>query len=310
VASEKPWKRLIFRWTARKGVTAIILFLALALFMEYFLVLFFMSYGLTDESAVAQTFQFPGTSLYFTLGVSPLFHLIPIGVVAVLVSSWTYLFRHVAVVPRKTEHVKKELEMRRERRLKMRKERFKWIRRFSKAVGKKFQGVSRAIKGFSRRVRAAFLRIRGVSYVTQRLAFARAAIKSTVTVILVFIVMVLAIYLMAYPRLIQDAVVGFYKGNPSFHGFVLKTIEVANGIAQALSPIGGIASAINDALRAVAPGFRSAIEGLGAAITGSLVKLDLTSKYLICQNFAAWISAIAAVAYGQHASRLYRRRAR
>jgi len=304
LASEKPWKRLIFRWTARKGVTAIILFLALALFIEYLLVRFFMSYGLTDESVVAQTFQFPGTSLYFTMAVSPLFHLIPIGVVAVLVSSWIYLIRHVAVVPRKTEHAKKELETRRERRLKMRRERFKWARRFSKTIGKKFQGISRAFKGFSRRVKAAFLRIRGVSYLTQRLAFARAAIKSTVTVISVFILMVLAIYLMAYPRLIQDAVVGFYKGNPSFHGFVLKTIDVANAI---VSPIGGIASAINDALRAVAPGFRSTIEGLGAAISGSLVKLDLTSKYLICQNFAAWISAIAAVAYGQYASRRYRR---
>ncbi|MBE0512188.1 hypothetical protein IBX38_03965 [Candidatus Bathyarchaeota archaeon] len=86
----------------------------------------------------------------------------------------------------------------------------------------------------------------------------------------------------------------------------MKTIEIAQGIAQALSPIGWLASAINGALRAVAPGFRNAIEGLGSSMTEPLTNIDLVWKYTLCQNAAAWISAIVALAYGEYTSRVYR----
>ncbi|MFB0501764.1 MAG: hypothetical protein ACETVP_04775 [Candidatus Bathyarchaeia archaeon] len=86
----------------------------------------------------------------------------------------------------------------------------------------------------------------------------------------------------------------------------MKTIETAKGIAQALSPIGWFASAIDGALRAVAPGFRNAIEGLGSSVTGPSTNLDLMWKYTLCQNAAAWISAFAILAYGEYASRVYR----
>jgi len=58
----------------------------------------------------------------------------------------------------------------------------------------------------------------------------------------------------------------------------------------------------------VAPGFRSSLEGLGASIVGPIAKLDLVWKYALCQNAAAWFSAIIAFAYGQYTSRLYRRK--
>ena len=254
------------------------LFFALAFLFEYLMVYFFTFSGLTDNFA----FKF------FTITISPLFHLMPLGVIFVLISSWAYLTKYVAVVPRRTSPAKKPLERHRRQPRRARKMRFKSFRNFFRRIG------------------AAFLRIRGVSYVQQRLFFARAAVKSTATVLTVFLVSILALYILVYPNLSHDLAIGLYSANPSFHGFVLKTIEIAKGIAQALSPIGWLASAIDGALRAVAPGFRNAIEGLGSSMTGPLTNLDLVWKYTLCQNAAAWISAIVILAYGEYASRVYR----
>lgn len=308
--SEKRWKRLIFRWTAPKGFTAVALFSMLALLIEYFLVCFFLSFGLTDKSLLTKTFQVPLTGLFFTMTISPLFHFIPLGVIAVLVSSWMYLMKYVAVVPRRIERLKKPSATRRRKHPRALNVRFKSIRRFSKRIGRKFRRISRTLKALYRRVGATVLRIRGVSYVMQRLFFARAAIKSTVTIFAVFLASVLALYTLAYPRLIYDAVIELYKGNPSFLGFVLKTIETAQAIGQVLFPIGWLASTINNALLAAAPGFRNALESFGASMIEPIVKLDLVWKYAICQNVAAWISAVTALAYGQYTFRPYRRKPR
>jgi len=278
VASEERWKRLIFRWTGPKGFVAIVLFFALAFIFECLMVYFFTFSGLTDNFA----FKF------LTITFSPLFHLMPVGVILVLVSSWAYLTKYVAVMPRRTSPAKKPLETHRRQPQKARKTRFNSFRNFSRRIG------------------AAFLRIRGVSYVQQRLFFARAAVKSTATVLTVFLVSVLALYILVYPNLFHNLAIGLYSANPSFHGFVLKTIETSKGLAQALSPIGWLASAIDGVLRAVAPGFRSTIEGLGSSMTGSLTNLDLVWKYALCQNVAACISAVGALAYGEYASRMYR----
>jgi len=284
--SEKPWKRLVFKWTAPKGFIAVALFFAIALLIEYLMVYFFTLSGLTDK------FLFK----FFTINISPLFHLMPFGVIVVLVSSWTYLTRYIAVVPRRISPAKKTPEPRRR----------PYPRGTRKMRFKRFGRVSRAIKAFFRRIGGAILRIRGVSYLQKRLFFARAAVKSTVTVLAVFLLSVLTLYILAYPKLTYNLVTGIYEASPSFHGFVLKTIEIGKAIAQALSPIGWLASAINNALRAAAPGFRKALEGFGGPITESLAKLDLVWIYTLCQNVAAWVSAVVALAYGEYTSRLYR----
>jgi len=273
-----------------------VLFFALALLIEYLMVYFFTFSGLTDK------FMFN----FFTITISPLFHLIPLGVIVVLVSSWTYLTKYTAVVPRGILPTKKPLETRRSPYPRARKMHFKSLRKFFEGVGRKFGRVGRAIKAFSRRISAAVLRIRGVSYLQQRLFFARAAVKSTATVLAVFLVSILALYILVYQGLTYDFATELYRANPSFHGFVLKTIEIGQGIAQALSPIGWLASAINNALRAGAPTFRNALEGFGASIMEPFTKLDLMWRYTICQNLAAWISAFVAFAYGKYVSRLYR----
>jgi len=270
------------------------LFFALALLIEFLMVYFFTFSGLEDK------FLFE----FFTITISPLFHLIPLGVIVVLVSSWTYLTKYIAVVPRRISP-KKALETRRKY-SRARKVRFKSLRKFFQKIGEKFQKIIRPVKAFSRRIGAAALRTRGASYMQKRLFFARAAVKSTVTVLAVFLVSVLALYILIYPKLMYDLAIGLHRGNPSFHGFVLKTVEVGKGIAQALSPIEWLASAIDNTLRSGAPSFRNALEGFGAPLTEPLAELDLVQRYTLCQNVAAWISAVVALAYGQYTSRLYR----
>lgn len=300
LSSEKPLKRLIFRWTALKGLTAIILFVVLALIIEYIIIYLFMSSGLTDDFLISQAFQIPGTAFSFTITISPIFHLMPLGVIIVMVSSWTYLTKYIAVVPQKVSTPRKTQEARRQRYARPGKARFKSIRQALKKL-------NRRIRGVTRRVSTAVRRIRGVSYVLQRLSFAEATIKSAATIVAIFLVSVFALSILTYPSLIHDRITGLYGANPSFHGFVLETLEAARAIGQTLSPIGWILSGLDNALHSAAPSFRNALEGFGASISEPLARLDIEWKYAVCQNVAAWISAIAALVYGQYASHVYRR---
>jgi len=296
MSTGKSRKRLIFRWTALKGFTAIVLFSALALIIEYALVSFFMSFGLKDTAPLKATFQFPPTKSVFTISISPLFHLTPLGVIVVLVSSWTYFTRYIAVAPRTIKQVKKPPTIQR--------------KKLSKRVGGKLRKVSRALKSLYRRLSNAVLRVRGISYAYKRLLFARAAVRSTASIITIFLASLLILYFLAFPRSIYFALVGLYRSSPSFLGFVLKTTEVAQGIAEVLSPIGGLASAINNALLAAAPGFKSALDNLGASTIVPVTRLPLMGRYLFCQNLAAWVSAVTALAYGWYASHSHRRKSR
>lgn len=308
MATQKRSQRLFFRRTAPRGFTTMALFSALAIAIEYVFVLFFSSFGLVDKALFTKNFQVPLTNLFFTITVSPLFHLIPLGVVVVLVASWMHLTKYVAVMPRRKEPVKRPLTTRKRRYPRTLEKRFKLSRRFSKGIGRSFRKVSLAFKGLYRRTSTIILRIQGVSYVTQRLFFARTAVKSTATILTVFLASISMFYAVVYPSLIHDIVVGFYVENPSFLQFVLETIKQAQGIGQSLSPIEWLASTINSALVAVAPGFRSSLEGFGAPILAPITKLDLVWKYVLCQNVAAWFSAIAVFAYSQYTSRLYQRK--
>jgi len=257
-----------------------------------------------DKYLLTQTFQFPGTSISFTLSISPLFHLIPIGVIFVLGANWVYLTRYVAVAPRRIEPSKKPFMMPKTRYQKPKPRRFKSIRQFSKSLSKRFEKISRNFKAFSNYIKAAFLRIRGISYITRRLSFARATVKSSVTVLAVFLISIFGVYLLVQPTLIYDAVVGLYVSNPSLP---LTIKGIAEGIA--LSPIGSLTTAVNNAFAGLAVWFWNTFEGAGRLIE-SLVQLDFAWKYVICQNIAAWVSAFAVWAYGKYSSHLYRRKGR
>jgi hypothetical protein len=131
--------------------------------------------------------------------------------------------------------------------------------------------------------------------------------RSSVGIVFAFLVAFLTIYLMGYPYLIHHLVVGFYSGNPSFFGFVIGTIETAGLIGQVLSPIGWLASAINGVLISASLGFRFSLEGFIAYLTGPLRDLGMIWMYVICQNTAAWFSAIVVLVYIEFTAQTYRR---
>jgi len=296
--TETRGKRLIFRWTAPKGFAALLLFFILALVFEFLLVYSFQSFGLTDKNAWTATFQIPETNWSFSVSTSPLFHLLPITVLVVLVSSWAYLTKFTAFVPSRAEAAKRTFPSTRRE---IEKRRFKWFRSFSKRISRRLQRIGRSVS-------AGLQRIRGVSYISRRLHFARAAVKSAVAILLVFLSMSILLYMLAYPNLIYYGVVELYRGNPSFLWFVKGTMDLARVIGRAFSPIGSLGTAINDALLGAAPGFRNSLAGVGEALTGSIVRLDVAGKYVLTQNVATWVSALVALLYGLYASSHYYRR--
>jgi len=62
---------------------------------------------------------------------------------------------------------------------------------------------------------------------------------------------------------------------------------------------------MNNALLSAAPGFRDFVAGLGIVIK-PLADLDNVGKYLVFQNVAVWVSAIAVLFYGEYVRKGYR----
>jgi len=287
---EKRWKRLIIRWTAPKGFVAMLLFLIVAFLLEYLIVYSFLSGGLNDEFTWIKTFQVPYVNWSFTLAVSPLLHLLPLSVIIVLISSWAFLTRHIAFIPQRIKSVKKAAIKSRQPQYR----RFKSIRKFFKRINRSMQKSGRAFK-------EAFLRIPGFSKLSQRLFFARTAVRSAIIILLAFISFAFLAYLLAYPWRVHDTVINFYRENPSFMTFVIETQERFQSLGQSLAPI-------NNALLAAAPSFRNSFQRLGSSAE-PIVKLDITGKYLLVQNLAAWVCALISLTYGKYSSaRQYKRR--
>ncbi|UCC58778.1 MAG: hypothetical protein JSW14_02380 [Candidatus Bathyarchaeum sp.] len=280
MSSKGQRNRLTFSWTAPKGLLTIAFFLALALISELFMVSIFTVAGLTEAFA----FKF------FTITISPLFHLLPLGVVIVLVSSWIYLTKHLAKGARRKSQPK--VSQIRRRHPRRRKARLSFLRRIFGAIENLFSQIG-----------SFFLRSRGVSFVQRRLSFGRLTFESTVTVLTIFLLSIILLSVLVYPHLINDFAIELYSGNSALHGFVLKIVEVLQGIANALAPI---VSAIDGGLRAIAPGFRNAFGGLVTSSPPSLTGGDLLWRYVFCQNAAAWVSALSALAYGKYFSKTYR----
>jgi len=292
LAIQKPPKRLVIRWATIKGLAAIILFLTIATVTEYFVVLYAMNLGVKDETSLQWGFRFPATDWIVTIAISPLFHLVPVAVIITLVSSWTYLTRYIAVKPHEAwkGKVGPSTKWRREQRL--------------KGVGKRSK-IGSAVEKFFVKIKSGLLRVKGIAYIWQKIHFARATIRSALTVLLVFSAFILVVSLLAYPQLIYRTISNAYLSNPSLLSFVESTNSFTKGIAETLAPIGWICSAINNALLSVALGFRDFVLGLGAIIK-PLADLDNVGKYLVFQNVAAWISALAALLYGEYVLKGYR----
>jgi len=238
------------------------LFVIAAFLIEYVVVLYAMDLGVQEKT----------DNLLFGF-ISPLFHLVPLTVIVALTAAWTYLTRHVAARPR--EPLK------------------------SRSLTTKRTKEGRMKKAFAK-IGSRLLKIRGVSYVRQRVYFARAGIRSALIVLLAFVVLTLVVSLFTYPQLIYQTILGTYSNDAGLHNFIL-------GVDQSLSSFG---AALNGALLAAAPGFRDFALGFGNLVA-PLAGLDNTGKYLVFQNAAAWISGLAVLMHGEYAKAYrYRRKGR
>jgi len=291
-STETRWKRLIVRWTGRKNLVAILLFFVLTILLEALMVYSFQIIGLIDPNPLTATILIPYADWSLTLSISPLFHLLPIGVIVVLLSSWIYLTKYTAFIPQRVEVSKRGLAPTR-RELETR--RFKSIRRFSKSLTRRLQRIGRALK-------VGVQRIRGVSYISKRLVFVRAAVRSATTVLLVFLSAIFLFTLVEYPDLIHSWTLNLYRGSPAFLNFVLGTGQWLSGVGQAVPPLGGLGTSINNAFIGVAPGFMQSLVGAGWSLTQPIVELDSVGKYVLSQNVATWTSALVALTYGAYVS--------
>jgi len=273
-------RRLMIRWTALKGIVAIVVFLLVAALAEYLVVLYASGQIAADRTLLQTSFQFPGTGWLVTITVSPLFHIVPIAVMVTLAFSWTYLTRKMATRPETRGRTEPPVRQKRQRE-------------------KPSSKVGRSLERFFRKVRSGLLKAKGISYVWQKVHFARATLRSALAVLSAFLMFVFIFILLTYPQLIYRAVSAAYAGNSSFYSWVMSVGESAKGFGDAVSPIGWIASAINNALLGSAP----TVKSMGLAL-GNLIKplaaLDNAGKYLVFQNAAAWISVITVLFYGEY----------
>jgi len=298
--TETRWRRIIFRWTGRKGFAAIILFFVLSVLIEVVMVYSFQMFGLVDSNAWTGALSIPSLNWSLAISMSPLFHLLPISVIVVLLASWTYLTRYTAFIQQRVEPAKRappSAQRMQESR------RFRSLRRFSKRLIRRLQRAGRAVT-------SGFQKIRGVSYISQRLHFARAAVRSAMVVLLVFIAIAFLAVNVGYPNLIYNWTVNLYRGSPALLNFVVGVGQSLRGIGEAAPPLGGLGSAAYNALVGAAPDFRHSLEGAGTALTQPIVQSSVADKYILSQNLAAWTSAIIALMYGAYVSSRPSRRAK
>lgn len=272
---------MVIRWTTLKGLAAIILFLVLAIIAEYIIVLYAMDLGASDPALLK--IEWP-----VTITISPLFQLVPIAVIITLAFNWTYLTKKLAVKPQEIRRGKIVIPPRRG------------------TESKKFgSNTSRTVKRFFGRIKSTLLKVKGVSYLSQKIHFARVTIKSALTVLLTFLVLALIVSLIAYPQLIYRTVSSAYQNNPSLLNFVLSVNNSTKAFAESVPPVGWITTAVNNVLLAISPAIRDSGLGFGGLIK-PLATLDNDGKYLVFQNAAAWICVLLILFYGEYMRKGYR----
>jgi hypothetical protein len=147
-----------------------------------------------------------------------------------------------------------------------------------------------------------------VASLQRRVSLAKAIIKSSITITASFIILTILVTIAAYPELVPALTASLFQTNTAFLNFVTATIRASESVANTITPLGMIATSIQNALNSAAPGFRNTLQGVASAITSGIVALNATEKYLIVQNAAAWTTAIATMLYGQYTkTRRYRR---
>lgn len=261
MAAKEKIGNTVFSWTAPKGLLTLGFFIAVAFVSEFFMVSFFMGSGLTETSAP----QFP---------ISLLFHILPLAVIIVLVLSWTYLTKHVAMRPQRKAPTKTTKSR-------------SYARRRSH---KPKTSVVGSIKNALDKIGSTFSSGDNSAMIHRR-TFGSVVFESGVTVLVIFMLALILLVVLVYPRLFTDFAVEFYSKTSGLQGFLQSLAEVAVSIAGGLDFI--------------ASGFRSAFEGLLSSSSSSLTGGDLLWRYVFVQNAAAWVSAIYVLVYVRYFSKTY-----
>lgn len=277
-------KRLILRWASLKGFIAIILFLIIAALIEYAIVVFAISLGVREENPLGGSFLVPWTDWTITIVVSPFFHLVPLSVIITLVFSWICMTKYAAMRPQKLPEGKPKTKLQRK----------EHTQKTSKEFTFRAGGV---IRNLFAKMGSRILRIKGVSYIRNKVSFAGATIKSAIITILVFSALILLVSVVAYPWLIYEAFSNIYRGNTSLLEFVKSVNNGLKGFVEALGPIGWLCSSLNNAIISAAPTLRGFVSTLGGLVK-PLVNLPSVGKYVVFQNVAAWVSALTVFSYG------------
>lgn len=299
LTSTETGRRLQIKWTAPKGFAALILFFAVGVIFEILLISAFQTLGLTDPNAWTSTVLIPSTNWSFTVSLSVMFHLLPLSVIVVLLASWTYLTKLTAFIPKREA-------ARRIQPLPRRAQeggRLRSARRLWRNLSRRFQRLGRSLK-------AGVQRIPGVSPISERLSFARVAVRTAFVILGIAVSIALLLFLVEYPDLIYHLTVNLYRGSPGFLQFVQGIGQWFNGIGTAVPPLGYIGASINNALINGAAGFRQSLQAVGTSLSAPIVSLDVASKYALSQNLAAWTGALLVLLYGSYTSTSPRRRVR
>ncbi|MCW3981529.1 MAG: hypothetical protein NWE81_00205 [Candidatus Bathyarchaeota archaeon] len=269
----KPERRSKLRWGTRKRLSAIIVFAILTLALQYLVTALTVSQTKKDPTAIVLP--------YMSSVVSPLFHLLPIAVTITLTACFSYVSDLLAV--RKKAPLTKSVRTGR---------RSNAIRVKSK---RRFLDRLRTLAQTARR---RILRNQVLSYIGKRMASAENSVRSAVSILASFTLLLALVTFAAYPRLILNATLDFFGWNTAFLNFVAATYEFSNALTNAVQPIGAVAASVQRALITAAPSFRTVLEG-AASITSGLAALSPAEKFLIIQNSAAWTVAILALLVGQ-----------
>lgn len=203
--------------------------------------------------------------------ISPLFHILPIIVILVLTLSWLYLNEALRLASYRRRGKTEERF-----RKKMKFRRFKKINEF-------------------------FSRIKLPESIRKKV-LENNPFKGAFITLVFFVSLVLIAYLTVYPNLLYNFTYSLFKTNPSVLDFVIAVRNLASSIGQTLSPLGQVASSIDSSLKSAAPRFRDTFSGFGVLIE-NLAGLNASSKYVLCQTLAAWVPALAILAYGKYVSR-------
>jgi len=281
LASQETPKPSLLRWATLRGLSAIFLFLLLSALIEYFVVAYAVNLGIKDENPI----QIPGTSL----AISPLFHLVPLSAIIALTFSWVCLTNYMYL---KTQRAREK--------------RFSRFEKVKKQYRRAASKMSRGITAFFGRVNAKIRSVKVFSYLFSKVSLDEITIKSASALLFAFSALIIVFSQIVYPKLIYHTVSNFYQNNPSTLSLVNSINSSLRNFVETVAPVGWICTTFNNALIAMALNLRATVARFGS-LTNPLVALPPVGKYLVFQNFAVWISALAVLLYGLYVQRSYHR---